>query len=194
METRTGRIVVVAAMLLALAACGGGGAGDGGSATDAGGGAASVEPGAPASEAPPVTSLPAMSLPALESGDPSTADVCGLVTVDEMGGLFGVSGVTQGFFAGPPDTCDYQLDGAPFVAMVLTPTGAGFVFDALAADGASELKSGIGDRALYNSQQLAFLVQKGDRLLAISTFDMTRTDEERATILEEIAKIAAGRM
>lgn len=193
MELRRERIVGLLAVALLVAACGGGGGNDGGATSDPGGGPASVDPGAIASEAA-IPSMPEVSLPVLDSGDPATADVCGLVTVQEMEQLWGVSGVTQGFFAGPPDTCDYQLDSAPFVAIVLNATGSSFVFDAIAADPATTVVDGIGDRALYNSQQLVFLVQKGDDLISISAFDASKADEERAALLEEIARIAAARM
>ena len=116
------------------------------------------------------------------------------MTAAEVEGVFGVSGVTQGFYPGPPDTCDYRLDSAPFVTIVLNTTGSSFVFDAMAADGNSTTVGGIGDKALYNSQQLVFLVLKGDKLISVSAYDPTKTDEERAALLKEIGKIAAGRM
>lgn len=190
-------IPILLGALLLVAACGGGatpasGTTDG-APTDPGNGEASVDPGggatqtdeAPASE-PPATEPP--------TGGGTTADVCGLVTVAEMESLFGVSGVTQQLFAGPPDTCDYRLDSAPFVAMVLTPGVGAAVFDATAADTSSELVSGLGDRALYNSQLLVLLVQKGGSLLTLHTLDESRSEEERFELMKQIGEIAAGRM
>ena len=181
---------------LLLAACGGGGtaatdsSGAGSAATDA---LASTDaPDAPApTDAPGATDAPAATDAGTGSG---SGDVCGLVTVAEMESLFGVSGVTQGFFAGPPDTCDYQLDSAPFVAMVLTPFSASPIFDAMSADAASESIGGIGDRALYNRQMLTFLVQKGESLLTLQILDESRSEDERLELMKQVAAIAAGRM
>jgi len=78
--------------------------------------------------------------------------------------------------------------------MVLTPLSAWPVFDAMAADGASKQLDGIGDRALYNSQMLTFLVQKGDALLTIQVLDESRSEEERLGLLKQIGATAAGRM
>lgn len=193
MEATKRRILASMSVAILVVACGGGGS-DTSTGASADPGTATEDPGTVSTEAPPAPSVPDVSLPPQVSGDPATADVCGLVTIAEMEQLFGVSGVTQGFFAGPPDTCDYQLDSAPFAAINLNTVGSDFIFDAVAADTNTRLVAGIGDRALYNSQQLVFLVQKGDNLIAISAFDPERTDEERAARLEEMAKLAAGRM
>lgn len=184
-------------LVLVISACGGGG---GTTATDAGGGGGTTTDAPSATDAPAATdaTTPTEAPAATDagSGGGATGDVCGLVTVAEMEGLFGVSGVTQQLFAGPPDTCDYQLDSAPFVAMVLSGAefGAEAVFDAMAADPASESIGGIGDRALYNAQMLSFLVQKGDALLTIQVLDESRSEEERLELMKQIGATAAGRM
>lgn len=179
-----------------IAACGGGRATPtpAAAASDGSGGLATEEP--QDTDTPGGTKAPAAtSDPGTEPGDgPTAADTCGLVTVAEMEGLFGVSGVVQELFPGPPDTCDYQLDSAPFVAMTLTPDAAPFLFEAMAGDAASTMIDGIGDRALYNSQHLLLLVEKGDAILSIAILDESRTEEERAELMEQIGAIAAGRM
>jgi hypothetical protein len=53
---------------------------------------------------------------------------------------------------------------------------------------------GVGDRALYNSQMLTFIVQKGDSLLAIQVLDQSRSEAERAELMKQIGATAAGRM
>ncbi len=179
MKAITRWIGALALMTMLAVACGGGGSGTSGRADPGGGAAPSVEPGTVGEASQPTTPEPAASEPVAAGGGGS--DVCGLVTIAEVEGMFAVSGVTQGFFPGPPDTCDYQLDGAPFAAVVLTNVGATSIFDAMAGDAASESVSGLGDRALYNSQTLNFLVQKGDRLLSISTFDPSKTDAEHSS-------------
>jgi hypothetical protein len=190
MKAITRWVGTLAVMTMLAAACGGGGSGDGASADPSGGAVQSVDPGASAGASQPAASEPVASEPAAGGG----GDVCGLVTIAEVEGVFGVSGVTQGLFVGPPDTCDYQLDGAPFAAVVLTTIGATSIFDAIAGDAASESVSGLGDRALYNSQTLNFLIQKGDRLLSISTFDPSKTDAERFELMKQMGAIADDRM
>ena len=113
-----------------------------------------------------------------------------------MGAIVGQQGVVQGYYAGPPDTCDYKsADGRPIAAMVLVDAGqgAGVTFDAIKADPNSEEFPGIGDRALYNSQMTSFLVQKGDALVTIVvTADLD--EAARVEAAKAIAAKAAGRM
>jgi len=194
MKAITRWIGALALMTMLAVACGGGGSGTAGSTDPGGGAATSVEPGTGGEASQPTAPEPAASEPVAGGGGGGGGDVCGLVTIAEVEGIFAVSGVTQGFFPGPPDTCDYQLDGAPFAAVVLTTTGATSIFDAFAGDAATESVSGIGDRALYNSQTLNFLVQKGDKLLSISTFDPSKTDAERFELMKEMGGIADDRM
>lgn len=205
MRRMAGRTVLILGAITLLAACGGGATN-----TTPGGGSTSGPVSTPAAATPAAatngvaaTSDAGQPSPDATSEAPAASastgggaggDVCGLVSVAEMEGLFGVSGVTQQLFAGPPDTCDYRLADAPFVAMVLTPFSAGPVFDAMAADGASTQLDGIGDRALYNSQMLTFLVQKGDALLTIQVLDESRSEEERLGLMKQIGATAAGRM
>lgn len=203
MGRMTGRTIPILALTALLMACGGT---TGGGSTGGGSGTGSQPTGAGATDAPAAsdagataqpaqpTDAPAASAGGTGGGTGSAADVCGLVTVAEIEGIFGVSGVTQQLFAGPPDTCDYRLDDAPFVAMVLTEVAASPVFDAMAADAASEPFDGIGDRALYNSQMLSFLVQRGDALVTLQVLDESRSEAERLELMKQIAAIAAGRM
>jgi hypothetical protein len=195
MERSAARLTFLFLAML-VSACGGGGA-----TTAPGGGSETpaATDAAPATEPAPtgVATDPSMDIPPAPTpggGDPSTAEVCGLVTIAEMEQIFGVSGVTQMLFAGPPDTCDYRLNDAPFAAVVLTPFSASPIFDAMAADAASEQVDGVGDRALYNSQMLTFIVQKGDSLLAIQVLDQSRSEAECAELMKQIGATAAGRM
>lgn len=181
-------------LAVVIAACGGGGSSPDGGATASADAPTATDTSAATDAAAPTDSPVATPAPATDGGGASAADVCGLITVEEIGDIFGVSGVTQGFFPGPPDTCDYQLDGAPFAAIVLTEQAASFVFDAMAADAASESIDGIGDRAVYNSQLLVLLVEVDDAIVSMSTFDPTKTDDERAELMRQIAVIVAGRM
>lgn len=183
---------VMLVAVLALAACGGSGP----AATAGGEPAATAAPAAPSADTPATEQPSAPEAPAetTAGGATGSGDVCGLVTADEMAGILGKSPVKQGFFPGPPDTCDYQVDGAPLAAIVLMGEGAGMVYEAMKADPASEEFSGLGDRALFNSQTQTFLVAKGDRLLTIAITDIDMTDAQRLDAMKAAAKIAADRM
>lgn len=187
----------------ALVACGGSATDGSGTAqppTAAPAASTGTEPGAGATSAEPepasVEPAPAGETPASGGGATAGGDVCDLVTAEDMAGVLGKSPVVQELFAGPPDTCDYQVDNAPLAAIVLMGAGegAGFVYDAMKADPATEEFSGIGDRALYNAGTETFLVMKGDRLLTIAITDVDLAPEARLDAMKEVARIAAGRM
>lgn len=189
------RLFVLTLVAVILVACGGGTTGS----TDPGSSAASAAPAsaAPASDgpasAPPASDAPASTAPEPSSGG-TAGGVCDLVTIAELESIFGLSAITTQVFAGPPDTCDIQTDGAPLAAFVLTVDAPSFVFDAYAVDPDSVEVSGIGDKALYNSAQGLFVVLKGSSLVSIAAYPDGKTDEEIADLLKEIAKVAAGRM
>ena len=202
MRSPMGRILSSLGVLVLVAACGGGasasagadGAGDaspdtGGVASaeapveSTAGGAASADASAPA-EAPP------------DGGGPA-ADACGLVTVAELESAFGVSGVTQQLIEGFPATCDVQLAGAPFMAIVLVddPASSGPIYDAWAADAAATTIDGIGDRAVYAPSNAILVIQRGDKVISLALFDDgSRTEEERIEMLRRAGEVAAGRM
>lgn len=193
-----GRPAFLLLAALFIAACGGGGAASpGGGASPASGGAA--DPTATADASTPSEAAatgdpaePPASEPAAGGG--TASDTCGLVTVAEMEALFGVTGVTQELFAGPPDTCDYQRDSAPFVAMVLTPQASSFIFDAMAAEPGAQPIAGLGDRAVYSPQQLLLVIEKGGSLLSIAILDESRSEAERLELMQQIGATATGRM
>ncbi len=185
-------IALLIGSLVLVAACGGTPTG---TANPGGGGGATVDPGGGGGTVtqPPVETPPAATDPSTGGG--GGGDVCSLLTLAEIETAFEVSGVTQRFFAGPPDTCDYQLDGAPFLVLNLSAGFGSFAFDAMAADANSTAVSGIGDRALYNSQQLTFFIQKGDDLLlTIAILDESRSEQERFELMLYLAGIADDRM
>ena len=179
---------------LTLAACGGGG---GGTATTAPTGAAATSgpteattTDAAATDAP-ATAAPATAAPA---GGGGVADVCGLVTADELASILDVSSVVLTVFQGPPDTCDIQSgDGALLAATVLTVDGAvtfGFI---KAGSGVQEVP-GLGDEAIYIPDSLLLVVRKGDSMVSIAVFDDGRSESERLELMKQIGAIAAGRM
>lgn len=181
-----------------VAACGGGAT----ATTAPGGGAAS---GPPSATEPAQASVPAATdaggvptAPTVPSVDPggggTTTDVCGLVTVAEMESVFGISGVTQQLFAGPPDTCDFRRDEAAFVAMVLIPTGGIASFSAYAYEQGAEPISGLGDEALYSPSTQLVIIRKGDAVVSIAVFDSSLDDATRLERLKAVGTIAAGRM
>ena len=111
-----------------------------------------------------------------------------------MDAIFGVSGVTQELLPGPPDTCDYQLDGAPFAATVWTEGVQPYVYDAMAADGTSTSIPGIGDKAVYSEAMRLLVFQKGDSLYTVAVFDESKTDEQKVELMKAIATKAAERL
>ena len=171
-----------------------------------GGGASS--PGAAGSQAAPATNgaggasqAPAATSAASVAGVPSQAPagggtgggVCALVTTDELAKIFGTA-VTTTVIAGPPDTCKIDAAGTPIAAFVLSTTGAGPVYDGYANDPGATQISGIGDKAAYAPSMQLLVVLKGDKLLSMSAYDKSKTDEERLELMKKIAAVAVGRM
>lgn len=193
-------VPILATLMLVLAACGGSGASGepatsmaasasaaspapSGAAPTAGGGAG-AEPSAAASVAEP---------PA--GGGGTATDVCGLVTADELVGIFGVAGVKQAVLPGPPDNCIVESDsGDPLTAWSLMTAQAGTVYAAMTTDPSTVDVPGIGDKAAI-VQNTGLLVLKGSSLLTVSisgAADMSEDEVIEAS--KQIAAAAAGRM
>lgn len=198
--TRGRWLVVPAVLALAagLAACGGSATGSAPAASPtqaapAGAGSTDAGAGAPSS-APDPTTGGASTDPGTGGG--ASGDACAVVAAGEMATVLGKPSVDQKLYAGPPDTCSFELDGVPLAALVLVgkDQGAGLVYDTMKADPNSDEFAGIGDRALYNSQTQTFLVQKGDRLVTIVVTGVELDEAQRVETLQEIARIAAGRL
>jgi hypothetical protein len=131
---------------------------------------------------------------AASTGGGTAGTVCDLVTSDELAGILGVP-VTTRVVAGPPDTCDIQANDAPVAAIVWTPQGGGFAFDAYASGGGVTDIPGIGDRAIYEPTSQLVLVKKGDQSVSVAIFDDgSRSEDERIELQKQIALIAAGRI
>ncbi len=203
MRGPTWRILIGLAVLLVVAACGGGagpasgGASEAPGVTEPAGGAPSAEASSDAG-APSVEASTAASPAGGGGGGGGTAsDACGLATPEEIGAVFGVTGVTSQLIDGFPPTCDIQLDSAPFMAIVLVDdaASAGPIYDAWAADPAATPISGVGDRAVFAPSNVLLVVQRGDRVASLALFDDgTTTEDERIALLTEVAKVAAGRL
>ena len=198
---------VLLALALGLAACGGASSASTGAAaptaaptTAATAGGVATDPGGgPSSNAPDPVGSPS-SAPAPTDGAASSAPgalgkVCDLVTTDEMASALGTGTMTQSYFPGPPDTCDYRVDGTPMAALVLLDAGngGGMIYDTMKADPDSKEIAGIGDRALFSSSTGTFLVLKGDRLVTI-TLTASLDDAARLEAFKRIATSAAGRL
>lgn len=195
-------VPILVTLILTLAACSGSGtsgapaasaaasapaataaASDAGSGTDSGG--------APSAEATAesVTSEP----PA--GGGGTAADVCGLVTADELKGIFGVSGVKQTVIPGPPDNCIVESDGgAALTAWSLTTAQSGVIFGAMTTDPSTVEVPGIGDKAAI-VQNMGLLVLKGSSLLSVAiSGGSDMSDDEVIEASKQIASFAAGRL
>jgi hypothetical protein len=185
-------------LMAGLAACGGGGATSAPADDGAAGATAPTTPlattDAAASEgAAAEASVAAVELPSVPTGGGAGGDVCGLVTPDEMGSIFGVSGITQEVFAGPPDTCQYAYDNTGFVAMVLIPTGGRATWTAYSYEEGAVPISGLGDEALYSPTTELVIIRKGDAVVSIALFEPPNGGDKQ-DLLTQIGKIAAGRM
>ena len=178
----------LAALVLVLAACGGGGGGNSSAAP-----ATSGPTQATATEAPAASTEPAGG-----GGGGSAADVCGLVTPDELAKIFNLPSVKTTVLLGPPDTCTVEAeDGTSLAAWVLTrvESAAAPVYDAMMGDPSAIQVSGIGDKAAH-VQNTGLLVLKGDALLSIGLMTGVGdlSEEEQRQLAEKLATIAAGRM
>ena len=187
-------LAMLAVGVVVVSACGGGG---GGTSSEPSQPASSVAASAAPSEGAASTE-PSVAPSAASSAEPSTGGaaggVCELVTASELDDIFGVSGITTRVLAGPPDTCDVQLDDAPIAALTFLTTDASFVFDAFAADPSSQDLSGIGDRAIYFPTNNIVAVLVGDGMVSVSAFATDRTPEQNVELMKAIAKVAASRM
>ena len=197
---------ILAALVLALAACGGSGTSGAPAsaaapapavsavATDAGASAGndSGAGGAPSADAPAATS-PAE--PAPGGGGGGVADVCALVTADELATIFGVSGVKQTVLPGPPDNCIVESDsGDALTAWSLTTAQSATIFGAMTTDPSTVEVPGIGDKAAI-VQNTGLLVLKGNSLLSVAiSGGSDMSDDEVIEASKQIAAAAAGRM
>jgi hypothetical protein len=184
-------LIVVAVV---VSACGGSATASSGS----GGDGATAAPPASTEGVPPTdpgtVEVPSAPAEPVDNGpDASTADVCGLVTTDEIGAIFGLSGVTQELFAGPPDTCDYRHDGTAFVAMVLIPLNAALGFAAYAGEVGAEPISGVGDEAVFSPTTQLLIFRKGDSVVSIAVFGGAAGNDPMDK-LKQVGTIAAGRL
>jgi hypothetical protein len=197
-------VPILATLILALAACGGSGTSGAPAASPAALTVAS-DAGAGAGGGPVAgnaASAEASSEPSAEPapGGGSIADVCALVTNDELAGILGTA-VTTEVFAGPPDTCQVgSTDGAGLAAFVLTDmTGvsASLVYDSYAGSPTATEIGGIGEKAAYDPSQGSLVVLKSGAVLAVSVFDDGSGSTDEAARLDQMKKIgtiAAGRM
>lgn len=153
--------------------------------------------GAPSAEA---SAAPSAAEPAPAGGGGGVADVCALVTNDELASILGQPTTTE-VFAGPPDTCQVgSTDGAGLAAYVLTEmsgVSASFVYDSFAGSPTATEIDGIGEKAAYDPSQGTLVVLKDDAVLTVSVFDDGSGSTDEATRLDQmkqIANAAAGRM
>ena len=189
-RARTALLISGIAAAITLAGCSGGPA-----TTPAGGG--------------PGASTGGSSTPAASNGGPSGASqpaatttggggggvgVCDLATKAELEAALGLSPVTTRLVAGPPDTCDIQVDDAPTAAIVYTTSGGGIVFHALALGADAHAVSGIGDGAFDSDETQSFVVLKGDAMIAVSVVDVNLTADQQKAAREAIGRAAAARM
>lgn len=148
----------------------------------------------------PASAAPTGAEPAPAGGGNGVADVCGLVTADELATILRTA-VTTEVFAGPPDTCQVgSTDGAGLAAFVLTKmsgVSASFVYDSFASSPTATEIGGIGEKAAYDPSQGALVVLRNGALLTVSVFDDGSGTTDEATRLDQmkqIAAAAAGRM
>lgn len=195
-------VPMLVTLVLVLAACGGGGTSGTpvataaapapaatAAASDAGAGTGSG--GAPSAEA---SAEAAVTEPAAGGGG-TAADVCGLVTADELKGIFGVSGVKQTVIPGPPDNCIVESDGGDaLTAWSLTSAQSAVIFGAMTTDPSTVDVPGIGDKAAI-VQNTGLLVLKGNSLLSVAiSGGSDMSDDEVIEASKQIAAAAAGRM
>ena len=179
-------LAIALALTPVLAGCGGGAAGSSAPSAD-------PAPGATAGSSAEASSAPtglATETPATGGG--GTGGVCDLVTAEELAGVLGGSVTTQ-VIAGPPDTCEIKVDGAPVAAMVYTTSEAAMIFDVWASSLDTDPVAGIGDKAMFATVNQLLIVLKGDRLISITVLN-DPSAEVRLERMKAIAAFAVGRM
>lgn len=200
---------ILATLALVLAACGGAGGGTTSSSNGSTSGAEQSQ--APATEPSPAggevaaspsapAAAPSVADPAPAGGGGGVADVCALVTSDELASILGTA-VTTEVFVGPPDTCQVgSTDGAGLAAFVLTRmsgVSASFVYDSFAGSPTATEIGGIGEKAAYDPAAGAVVVLKNGAVLSVAVFDDGSGSTDEASRLEQMKQIgaaAAGRM
>jgi len=148
-------------------------------------------PGQQASTAPDGAS-PTAQQPA--GGGGGVGAVCDLVTSAELETILGLSPVVTEVIAGPPDTCDVQVDSAPTAAFVLTTTGGKMIYDLLAAGADAQKLDGIGDGAFYSADTQLVVFKKGDAMVSVAVTDVNLSDDQRIAAQKAIAAKAASRL
>ena len=188
------RVWLVLLGLVLVAACGG-------SAVTTSSQTEAVEPSVTNGEAGSYPSAEASVAPAAANPEPAgagggVADVCALVTNDELASIFGQATTTE-VFAGPPDTCQVgSTDGAGLAAFVLTRGAGGvsasFVYDAFAGSPTATEIGGIGEKAAYDSSQGTLVILKNDAVLSVSVFDDGSGSTDEATRLDQMKRIGSA--
>jgi hypothetical protein len=176
----TRRLLAIAAMTLVIAACSGSpdasGPDDGGAGSSSG-----AEPSAAASTGG-------------GGGGGGAADACELITADEAASVMGMDLESE---PTPGDTSYCIYSGADSTAVVATSFNATNANDIMAAfggqAGVTEV-SGIGDRALWDSNSATLFVAKGDAVVGITAGDGSMDPAQRQDYSEQLGAIAAGRM
>jgi hypothetical protein len=191
-------VPILVTLILTLAACSGSGTSTSAAASapaattapsDAGSGAhAGGTPGTEASAEAAVTEPPA-------GGGGTAADVCGLVTADELASIFGVSGVKQTVLPGPPDNCIVDSDtGDALTAWSLTTAQSATIFGAMTTDPSTVAVPGVGDKAAF-VQNTGLLVLKGNSLISVAiSGGSDMSDDEVIEASKQIGALAAGRL
>jgi hypothetical protein len=107
----------------------------------------------------------------------------------------GMDGLTAESTAGITSYCVYS--GADESAVVATSFNASNGGDIMAAyggqAGVTEI-TGIGDRALWDSNSATLFVAKGDAVVGITAGDGSMDPADRQDYSEQLGTIAAGRM
>lgn len=190
------RFGIILGIAVLAAACGAGTSptpsGGAGSATPATAGQGTSQ--APVGEGPATQAATATPPTATSPAGGGVSAVCDLVTAAELETILGLSPVVTEVIAGPPDTCDVQVDSAPTAAFVLTNTNGKMIYDVLAAGADAQMLDGIGDGAFYSAETQLVVFKKGDAMVSVAVTDVNMTDDQRIAAQKAIAVKAASRL
>ncbi len=176
------RVLALSIVVLVIAACSSSPAASG---PDGGGGGSS---GGPEPSA-------AASTGGGGGGGGGAAAACDLITADEASSVMGVGNLTAESTPGDTSYCIYSgADSAAVVATSYNASNANDIMGAFGGQAGVTEVSGIGDRALWDSNSATLFVAKGDAVIGITAGDGSMDIAQRQDFSEQLGAIAAGRM
>jgi hypothetical protein len=129
------------------------------------------------------------------TGGSGAASACALMSADEAGGVFGVSGVATELLDGEPSYCFYRdASGNDLGATAYIQTAAKTTFDFWKTGMTLTSIPGVGDDAVYEPDSETLFVLKGDVLLSVTAGTGATEHDQRIDWATQIGRILVSHL